>query len=566
MKKTIIINMLVTGLLAGAGTSGIVYWLTKSDNEATWCKTEIKNFNSKDYKAKDVSMLINECKDEVLEYRLFENIIYDRDSTLEERTKLGIVFNELYIDGVVDASYISNISKSKLSNSIKNPNYSYDKKTNLQPLDEQINKFLDFTKEIEFKSYTEEQIQNYFSIFTIIFAHETLVEQYGILPKFNHFTDNKQTIIRDIKLHSVYKKFMTLMDKVKGKTPFKKISTKVKGPIYTSQILLFNSYLYGNKQKELVQELTSLLNSLKDKQLQYPNWHMYNSMLIQLILLELKENYTLSNDELKNIMLTYVKNIRYIFIPIDSSTEQLIYNLFKGNFYSGSKKENFNKLFLTLDANNNLLDKFSDKFLRYLAINDNIELLNTLFDRYKDNNHFSRKIFHSILLSYQYDNAWYSVDEKKIIEQINSLKQLELKSLYLRDALILKKADVVELAVKFIMEHKDFYIKELNKTTYHGSDYYLFSIFAALERSNTAWVARQKDLRGKRIKLLLYFIENIQHQDNKLNLLKSALHIVHEDDILFIHNINQVVEKEQDRELEMKMRKAMSKIKPKSDL
>jgi len=561
-RKNIPFSIILSTLFSGFLVSSVIYYLTKLDDKQTWCNQEVKNFDIQKYNKKDLSILIHECKDELIKFKLLENILFDSNDT----DKLSSITNQLYIDKTIDNKFITNFSDKTLMDYIKNSNYNFDNtlvntRNNLPTLDKKITNYLQFTKDILFNSYSIEQEKNYFHLLLIIFQHEThllydkktptfnipLIKYTTYEPILNEYLVNTKNICQNI-----------------GKTDKKKLIVNSEDLLYISLSELYNSYKLKNNKSILINKLILLSNLIEKNKKVTTNvgWDIFNETfyayrIIQLILHELND-YSLNQKELKRIFKEYEKIVKTTDHILIGTTHKLIYNLFKDDFMKNKSNflELYNDLFLnTYKTNSTILQ---NEFINYLAINKHVDLLLKIMKLSNDKN-IKKEVFHSIINSQKIND--YRVDYLDLIMKIiEDEKKFDEKKFLVRDSLELNNVEIVEFSINFINKNKEHYIKELNNEQYAGNDFYYYSIFSYLAESKPLWVAKQAHIKQIKVNLFLDFLFKIDNKNNKLNLMRMIVSTIKKDDIYLIDKVRKVILKENDNLLKNKMIAILNKV------
>lgn len=461
--RKIPIAIILSSLLSGGGAGWVIYSQTKEDNRKSWCRQEIKSLDINSYRDKDLSIMYKECKEEIKEFELFEDILFNSNDI----NKFSSFINQMYVNNRIDEKTIIDFSNKALFERIRNEKYNFDNnlvntQNNLPPLDPQIAKYLQFTKEILFKSHgdIQEQLSNYFEIFIILFKKEDLFP-YSSIPSYNYLLKNNNEF-NDI---SENKKLLDLQKILRnfGKENKQKIIINSKDEFIIALTELFNSYKERDSKIILINRLSFLVKLIEknaniDKKLitnenqwQYINERLYAERIIQLILSELY-NYKLEESELKLIFNEYINLNKYLGKFMINTVDKLTHKLFTENFSVSNlnNEELFRQLFL---------DNYKDKkisldsdFINYLGIKKQINLLMDITKLNNDKKEIKREIFHALMLSQAYHKEYSMnrLDPVLLIDMIKNEQNEELQRLLLRDSLELDSIEIVEFAINYI--------------------------------------------------------------------------------------------------------------------
>lgn len=569
--KTILNSVLITSLVSGLGASLLIYILTISNNQKNWCRQEIKSFDYNNYTKKELSMLIQECKDGIKTYGLLEDTLYNSNDT----QKFSSIINELYVNGKIDNDFITSFSDEPLIKKINNPNYNFSNrnlylKNNLPELNKQIEKYLTFTKEILFKSYTNEQQAMYYSVFITLFRGDSLLTNQEV-PQFNIYDIESRPI--EPKLNRNLLHLHTILENL-GKIDKRKFKIESDDKFVLSVAVLFNSYRHKDNKTDLINEVSKLskiiennMNREKIGKISNKQW-MDNigragaaTKIMELILAELA-NYNLSETELKKLFNSYHKAL--IYQPMKQILNKLIHKLFTDDILAD--RNDAKKLYTQLFLKHLQKDYFfgiKREFITYLAIKENTEILQTLLNTFKDDEDFKRKVLHSLVVAHiisRKDSYNILEYEDFIIEIIESEHNEKAKRFLIRDSLVLKDVKVIDYAINYIKENKKHYIKELNETTYHGHQFHFYSIFRYLADSKPSWVAKQKDIKEKKFNLYNEFIHAAKNKESKLYLVDATTSFITKDDIFLVEKLKKTIQKEKDKILQEKMLKELNTI------
>jgi len=549
----LIIATMISSLISGY----VVYQNTKEDNRKSWCRQEIKSLDINSYRDKDLSIMYKECKKEIKEFELFEDILFNSNDI----NKFSSFINQMYVNNRIDEKTIIDFSNKALFEKIRNEKYNFDNNSvntqnNLPPLDPQIAKYLQFTKEILFKSYgdIQEQLSNYFEIFIILFKKEDLFP-YSSIPSYNYLLKNNNEF-NDIEEN---KKLLDLQKILKnfGKENKQKISINSKDEFIIALTELFNSYKERDSKIILINRLSFLVKLLEknaniDKKLitnenqwQYINERFYAEKIIKLILSELY-NYKLEESELKLIFNEYINLNKYLDKFMINSVDKLTHKLFTENFSVSSlnNEELFRQLFF---------DNYKDKkisldsdFINYLGIKKQINLLMDITKLDNDKKEIKRGIFHALMLSQAYHKEYSMnrLDPVLLIDMIKNEQNEELQKLLLRDSLELDSIEIVEFAINYIYMNKEYYLKELNENSYLGNDFYFMSIFRYLADNKIFWISKQKDINKKKFDLFTTFMTQTINEENKLKLFDCVLQTIEKDNISLIKQLKLIISDE----------------------
>lgn len=560
--KKIPIAIILSSLLSGGGAGWIIYSQTKEDNRKSWCRQEIKSLDINSYRDKDLSIMYKECKEEIKEFELFEDILFNSNDI----NKFSSFINQMYVNDKIDEKTIIDFSNKALFKKIRNEKYNFDNnlvntQNNLPPLDPQITKYLQFTKEILFKSHEnkDEQLSNYFYIFIILFKKDDLfsypdVPSYNYLLKYkNEFTDIEENK-KLLDLQKILRNF--------GKENKQKIIINSKDEFIIALTELFNSYKERDSKIILINRLSFLIKLLEknenidkslitnENQWQYINEKFYAEKIIQLILYELY-NYKLEDSELKFIFNEYVKLNKLMIKTMD----RLTYRLFTENFSVSSlnNEELFRQLFF-----DNYKDKkisLNSDFINYLGIEKQINLLMDITKLDNDKKEIKREIFHALMLSQAYhkNSSMNRVDPVLLIDIIKNEQNEELQRLLLRDSLELDSIEIVEFAINYINTNKEYYLKELNENPYLSNDFYFMSVFSYLSNNKIFWISKQKEINKKKFDLFINFMTQTINEENKLKLFDCVLQTIEKNDISLIEQLKLIISDEKNPILKERM-------------
>lgn len=552
-----ILRILLQGLITSLLTGLLIYYLTKQDNQINWCNNEIKNFDEKNYKSKDLSVLNKLCKDELLEYDLFSNLIYDVDHN--ETKHFGKTINKLLVDKKVDKQLIDDISMFKLANILNNKRFVYvdtysNKKNDLFSVNKYIEKFLIFNNEIDFEKYKQEQLDNLFGIFSEIYKNEKLIRS-AYIPRLNppFEYDDKSFLENPIQLNNfmLFKQVMRKIDQNKVNikdylythTKFNQNSTN-----YKLQ-LIFNSYIFSNKKEELIQELINLFDIARSKKSRLTN---EGKKLLNLILLELGDSYKLTKEELYSIYdsYSYLGNTNTMYFHYNKELiDQLVYNLKNERFILNDYI--YTEYFVKKIKNEKYIFN-NDDFIWFLSKKGARKLLIELFYSYKNNDNIQDNIFRAMILS-SITNYNYIPNDKvtsnDILNLIKETKNLNQKNKYIKYSLYTEEYELILNAINHISSSKKYYKKQLDKVDHYDIVYnyfYLESIFNALSNAVPSYVGKQKEIKNMKIKLFINFIELTSSKDSKLELFKLLVNILKYNDLNLTKKIEKIINKEKD--------------------
>ena len=558
-----ILRILLQGLITSLVTGLLIYYLTKVDSQINWCNNEIKNFDVKNYKSKDLSILSKICKDELLEYDLFSNLIYDNDNN--ETKRFGKTINKLLIDNKINKNLIDDISMFKLVNILSNKRFEYvsshsNKKNDLFSVNKYIEKFLIFSNEIDFEKYNQAQLDSLIGIFSQIFGNEKLLRSTHI-PRFNppfpysedYFSENPIQLDN----FKLFRKLMNKIDKnnvnieeyIYTHTQFDQNSTN-----YKIQ-LLFNSYIFSNKKEELIQEVINLFNIIRNKELHLTS---DGEKLLTLILLELGDNYSLTKEELHSIYDSYSyfgkTNIMYLLYDREL-IDQLVYNLKSDRFIPND--DIYTQYFINkIKSNKFTFESNNEDFIWFLSNKGNKKLLIELFNVYKNNNLIQDNIFRAILLSSMDNRMYYgTIHPKDILKVLKDTKDINKKSKYIKYSLYTKDYELVLNAINYINSSKSFYVKQLDKVDHYDIVYHHFflgSIFSALGEAIPSYVGKQKEIRNKKIELFIDYIQLTKSKESKFELFKLLVNMLKHDSFTLPNKIKSLIDKEDNSELKFK--------------
>lgn len=564
--KKIPIAIILSSLLSGGGAGWIIYSQTKEDNRKSWCRQEIKSLDINSYRDKDLSIMYKECKEEIKEFELFEDVLFNSNDI----NKFSSFINQMYVNDKIDEKTIIDFSNKALFKKIRNEKYNFDNnlvntQNNLPPLDPQITKYLQFTKEILFKSHEDiqEQLSNYFEIFIILFKKENLFPYYSI-PSYNDVLKNNYEF-NDIEEN---KKLLDLQKILRnfGKENKQKIIINSKDEFIIALTELFNSYKERDSKIILINRLSFLVKLLEknenidkslitnENQWQYINEKFYAEKIIQLILSELY-NYKLEDSELKLIFNEYINLNKYLDKFMINTVDRLTHKLFTENFSVSSlnNEELFRQLFF-----DNYKDKkisLNSDFINYLGIEKQINLLMDITKLDNDKKEIKLEIFHALMLSQAYhkNSSMNRVDPVLLIDIIKNEQNEELQRLLLRDSLELDSIEIVEFAINYINTNKEYYLKELNENPYLSNDFYFMSVFRYLSDNKIFWISKQKEINKKKFDLFINFMTQTINEENKLKLFDCVLQTIEKNDISLIEQLKLIISDEKNPILKERM-------------
>lgn len=564
-----ILSILISALLSG----WLVYINTKEDNRRTGCIQAVKSFEINSYRKKDLSILVDECKDEIKKYELLEDILYDSNNT----DQFSSLINQLYVNNKIDKELITDFSDKSLMKNIQNKNYNFDNvlvntQNNLPNIDTQTAKYLQFTKEILFKSYSKEQQSNYFSLFCYLFQNDSLFsnERIDIYPSY--ITEEKKQTI-DVQINTKLLNLQKIAENI-GKIDKRKYVINSNDQFVIALAELFNSYKNRDSKTALISQLVSLStliekNTKIDKskitesnQWKYINENFYSERIIQLILLELT-NYKLENKDLETIFNEYIRLINHVNPFATDIINKFVFQVFAENFKTGSSKneELYRKLFLKNYQNKKIT--LNQELIKYLAIKKQVNLLFDILKTNSKDKELKKQIFLAIITSHRLNSSIFpNVDYSNIlIDLIKNEKDEEVRRIFLRDSLMTNNVEIIEYAIEYININRFLYLKELNDGKYLGNDFYFMSIFRYLSDSKPLWVAKQQDIKKKKLNLFIDFMKNTKNRESKLRLLDNAINIIEKNDIFLIEQLREVIYNQNDLVLKQEMLNKLTAIK-----
>lgn len=563
-----IISILVSGIvgLAGIYAGLYTYDLDKKDTKHNLCLQETKSFNIKNYDSKDLSVLIKECKQEVLDYNLLGELLYSNNLDEQNLLKFTSIVNEFYFKGLLQLDDIVKFSHKSLMEKISNPIYKYKAHTyekNILPeVKNEISKFLLFTSNINFKTYNEKQINDYFSVFFRLIFYGDVLEK-KTLPKFIHFIPQQKDSLMSDKFAVETKNFLlfkNLMGKVSknGKTYLLEMKTK---DVFESSIVLYNSYLKHNNKKELIQLHAYLL-----KQIKVPKYDNYLHKMFIYNMISLLHNefstYKLNLDEQSEIFNNYanykITASAFLFDFQIFIMDILFYDLFIEKNKSLTS-DFLDSMFTEID---HLLQFFHSEFINYIGIKQNPELLFKLYNKYADT-HLGDDIFDAILLHYTYNKPILITNKEsgKILSIIYAIKEINSQNFYFRNALSLKSHYIHKESIKFIYANKQYYLNRLNDPEQPINFFELYTIFAQLLRidPSSLFVKDTKELRVEKINLCLDFLKDITYSRNKIKMYESLIKFVKADfELKLLEKIRVLINHEDDEDIKKRLLKAIN--------
>lgn len=540
----------ITAMILSSLISGyVVYHFAKEDNRKNQCIQTIRTFDVNNYNKKDLKILVDDCPNEVKEYEILGEILFDTNDT----NKLSATINQLYVHNKINEEIIIDFSDNILMNNIHNENYNYDsvyesKQNNLPTLDKQIGKYLQFTKEILFRSYTNEQLNNYLSLFLILFKNQELINNK---QTYDDLKSKKRS--HDLEINPQFTNLQKIINNV-GKIEQNKLQIKFvlqddKFVIALNE--LYVSYMNKNSKNILINKL-NLFSNLIANNIKRNNINMtqansiknineifYSEKIIQLILHELA-TYKLNDQELKTIFSEYARIINFINIFNQDITSKLVHKLFIHN------NDLYNHLFL--ENYENLQNTLSSEFISYLGIYEQITLLNILKINNKDEK-LKKNIFNVILedcLSHQ--NTIFFGESNSIniiINLIREEKNQELQKTFLRSALLINDYEIFELAIEYINKYKLSCLSELNRGNDTGIS---IPIFKYLVENKSLLLSKERIFN-----LLLDFMQKTTNKESKLLLLDNIIKIIDKKDGILIEKLRKTISKEKDPFIKQKM-------------
>lgn len=537
--KNIFRSVFIVSITSGLIASIVIYFLSKADAKKAWCTQEVKSFQFDKYNKKDLAILIEECEDVVINYKLLEDILYESNNT----DKFSSTINQLYVDKKIDESLILDFSDTSLSNYLNNTNYNFDNvlvntKNNLPTLQEKISKYLRFTKEILFDTYTDIQQEKYFHILLYLFRQEILIDDVDIDQ--NTIYDLPQTHWSDgiPKLNNEIIALQKICQKV-GRANGKETIVKTDDLFINTLMNLFNSYKEKNNKVKLLNNFNTLSSQILTYQtnLNKTSPKLLNEffllMVIYPLVLDELTSYNFKQKELTNIFNEY-KTISKMIGSINRNTvNKLIYKLFKNN----DKVNLYNQLILdNLETGLIVIDT---QLVYFFAVNDNIDILNSLLT--KNNLVEKRTILHAVIIE-QKQNPYFGYSDINIVKKIiESEEDFDKKSLLIRDALLIDNSEITEIAINHIEENKNFYLQELNKKSYTPYTFNFSSIFASLAKSNTY----DSILKKRKASLFFDLLQKTVNKENRIYLLKAVKGFIGNDDVSLIIELERIIQSDQ---------------------
>lgn len=557
-----ILSVLISALLSG----WLVYINTKEDNRRTGCIQAVKSFEINSYRKKDLSILVDECKDEIKKYELLEDILYDSNNT----DQFSSLINQLYVHNKIDEELITDFSDKSLMKNIQNENYNFDNtlgntRNNLPTLDAQLTQYLQFTKEILFKSYSKEQQTNYFILLAYLFYNDQLFT--------NEYSSRQEKRSIDVQLDTRLLNLQKVIENT-GKIDKRKWVVEGQNKFDNAIVELYNSYKNKDNKAVLINQLvmfsTEIEKNIKtnkskmteENQKKYINDFFNSERIIQLTLYELAK-YKLDKKELETIFSEYIRIINYTYPFTKDRVNKLIAKLFIKNSMISitSNEELYRQLFLKNYQNKKIT--LNQELINYLAINKQVALLLDILKTSSKDAELKRQIFLAIIMSQQINSSNFpNVDYSDIlIDLIKNEKNEELRRILLRDSLMTNSVNIIEYAIEYINENKSFYLKELDDCNYLGSDFYFMSIFRYLSDSKPSWIAKQQDIKKKKLDLFIDFMQKTQNKESKLRLIDNAINIIEKDDIFLIEQLREIIYKQSNLVLKQEMISKLTAIK-----
>jgi len=559
-RKENFFGMLFSTLFSGLLVSLIIYYNTKEDNHNNWCTQEVKKFDYNKYGKKDLSILLNECKEHVVKYEMLEDTL----SNTKNINKFSSIINQLYVDNKIDNSFITNFSDKEIINKLNNSSYNFNniwtnKKNNLPILDAEINKYLQFTKEVLFKKYEDDQITNYFNLFIYLFQKDNFFHSNSV-PSYYYGLEEKRDI--DFKVNQKLKDLISISEN-SGKIYKKKITVSSKDEFIMALSKLFNSYNHKDNKDELILLLTQMTNNIrknremlnKSPQGQIINNIFYSEKILQLVWYELY-TYTLEKSDLEKIFIEYLKINQYVDVFHTEISYKLLYNLFNTNFSSNEKL--FHELFITNYLNKRI--SLNKNLINYLAMKEQIPLLLEIFELKNTTRDLKREIFIAILIGQKHNPHNFDY-ETILIDLTDNEKDVELQKIMILDLLSFNNVKVVEYSIDFIKKNEAYYLSKLNNYKYYGFSSYYQSIFGLLANNKPSWIAKQKEIKRKKFQLFIEFIFKIKHKENKLMMINYVLSFIGKEDIFLIEKLRKQIQMEKDKVLKNEMMEKLSEIK-----
>lgn len=562
--KNIPIGMIISTLFSGLIVSGVIYYETKKDTHNAWCIQEVKNFNYNLFGKKDLAILIDKCKEQVIKYEMLDDTL----SSTQNIDKFSSVINQLYIHNKINDTFITDFTDKALFKKLLNSNYNFDntwvnKSNNLPILDIEINRYLQFTKTILFKKYESKQISNYFFLFVYLFREDEFFTNKYVPLYLNHFKEEKQNI--EFKVNQKFEDLIEIVNN-SGKIDKNEIIIDSNDEFIIALKILFNSYKNRNKKEELILLLSEMTNNIKkvseignsiinnENQVNIFNTRFFSEKILQLLWHELR-NYELDKSDLSKIFKEYLMINNYIDVVHQRLSYKLLYNLFDTNFNSNTNL--FNELFFESYLNKEI--NLNKELLNYLAMKKQVPLLLNILDSKNLTQNLKRDIFIAILVG-QKQNP-YSFDyEKILIKLVKNEKNQELQKIMLNDLLSFNKVEVVEYAIDFIKKNETYYLKELNNSNYFSHGIYYESIFGLLSENKPLWEDKKQEIREKKFQLFIKFLSKMENRQNKLIMLEYILSFI-SDDIFLIEELKKQIQKQKDPILKREMIKKLSEIK-----
>ena len=522
-----------------------------SNNKKLWCTQEIKSFNYSTYDKKDLKILIDTCEDEVEKYGLLEEVLYDYNNT----NKFALIINQLYVNNNIENDLISNLDK-ELGNYLDNSNYNFDNiyansRNNLPILEKTISKYLEFTKEILYTSYSKQQQEKYYQIFLYLFKNKPLIKSTTI-PELMLYNSSKEYFEHgELKIDTQLMYIQKICKRI-GKTNSQNTMTTSKDITYRTLMHSYNSYKSKDNKKDLLEDLQQLSSKIlyikklvgkvpNDTYFQEVSKLFYYSRLYPLILYELT-SYKLENEKLIEIFNDYkeITQILTSFLDDRNLINKLIFRLFNGSIgIINTNLTLYNKLLITGYKKGDI--SINNQFIYFIGINHNKDILNDLLKIKTLSIEFKRAILHSLIMK-QRINAYYQYsDSISIIKNIISQEEnFDNKSILIRDSLLLNNNEFLKIALKHIREYKKHYIKELNETYYSKFDFHYYSIFSYLAQTEPI----KKSLREEKLSLFFDFLQHTSNNENKLYLLSAIQTFLDKDNITQKTQLKKLIKKE----------------------
>lgn len=540
-KKNVFNAVVISALISGLGSAISIYYLQKKDNKNNWCIQEIKNFDINSYNKKDVLILSKECKDQIKEYKLLSNVLFEGNDT----KKIASVINQLYIDNDIDTAFISDQRDSIAESVEKNSEHSndfYNENAHYQSApDKMLSTYLVFLNELSIKTlpyeFTDDtQINFYYKIFLNFFHnsqwlfninHSAIDESdpKSFEPLKTDEFINFQKLVRNIgKNHNIV---------IEGN------SDKFNNALS----ILFNSYLSKNRKSELINELKTFTELLKNQMSNHQAQHgmyintkiFYSDTLITLILDELN-SYNLSETDLKEIFGLYTNLIQYYRPPWSFEIQsKLFYDLYSRN------NSVFNNLIFYNHQNANIKLLLNDNLLKYIALHNNCDLLKNLLN----DNAIKDDVISAIITGSKKDDLWNANDcTDLLLKLLEDEKKFSHKKDLMSRAAINANYRIAAYILEYMRENKTLFIQDLNSVDLSTNNQFYGSLYLSL--ANTK-VDQYPAIQKEKLNLYISLFEKTKNKNNKDLIFNIIQNFLSKNDNYTSNKISEMVENTKDK-------------------